>query len=1103
MVSDSNQFINQHTQLIKNLNEPLKSGTTLIGRFQIVDHIGVGGFGQVYKAIDLHLNAYVAIKMLHEQFVEDEAVLQQFKNELLILRQLSHQNILRVYEYYHDQDHCFMTMDWIDGTLLADKIKNEQLTFQQIKHYSLQIMAALNYAEKHEVCHRDLKPDNILIDSDDRLYVLDFGLAVLVESTGVQLFAGTPYYCAPEYLQDQTINRSTDYYSLGVILYEMCCQSLPYKALDMDALISEKHQNLKNFPCRLTSFQAFKPIVKSLTTPFVKQRIQRLDQAEEMMAEVTTVDSKKRLPIVILIVVVIFSLFLAWLIFGREGQQKPSTANQAYDSIVLLPFYGADSNKARLNWINEIAPEVFNQQLGLQASIRLIPVDRVNEIITSLGYQLPLNDNQLQVIAELLKAEYLITGKYTGMDQQQLLLNVDLLHIVGSQQISRNLFDQVISEGDVYGRLVKVSQQVLDRFEIKDKQTVNYTLGKEDLSVLSDIKNLKSNGDLKVLETTLKNFLDRRPKYMPAWNDLYHHYKKTIQINKAEEVLAEMITHSQPGHYYHQLARARLNDLNANIDEAKAIYESLLVNNPRDEGLLFEVAQFNINHEKYEAARQQLNQLIELSPNHLAGLFELSKVSIWLGDIQAAIDEYLVRALVSANKLKNNHYKGLIYNAFGVAYQRMGDLDLAIDNYKMGLDIRMEFGDIKGAATSLSNLATLYAIQGEATQAKNMLQQGVALLQESNNVIDQSIMVNKLGVLAEEQGLYKEALSHYQDALNMRLGLDDKWLQAESMNNVGFIFFLMTQLDHAVIYWQQAEKIYSEIGDQAGLLQVKQNMAQLLLRKGSLQQAFQSFESSLQDAIDLEIQEEQFVAKANLAKISFVQGNFKHAISELMSVLEDLKGRNDVRGQVEYGLLLAEWYFITGSIEQAKSTVLALNQFTSNSMSLVQQQKYNLLLMMVTGKLDTLSVNDLLSSNGLPEYELIQNYLLITRQFLEIDIEKANQLLKIISGYNVKLYKLAYLEFLELKILYFGLINDRENYQSNLNEALILSQRFPTYWRNYHFKVLSNLYDNNTINDNQRQQILRQGWDSLINEIPELARPQFIKQQQGIYQEIL
>ncbi|TDR19539.1 serine/threonine-protein kinase [Marinicella litoralis] len=1107
MAADSDKSINigdGQTQIIEPTGKMLKIGTTLIGRFLIEAQIGEGGFGQVYKATDLHLNASVAIKLLHNKFISDEAALNQFKNEILILRQLSHQNILRVYEYYQESSHCFITMDWIDGELLSEKIEQGSISFTQVKQYSEQIMDALDYAQMHEVCHRDLKPENILIDGQGRLYILDFGMAVFTESSAVKSFGGTPFYCAPEYLQDNVINNSTDFYSVGLIIYEMCCRKLPYKASDMATLIVEKQQPIKKFPCTDKSLKAFKQVVLQLTTPLARPRTELLDSTEISHACLLPENghkSKTTFWILILATVLMFCATLIWIVFkGDAVDENLLPDSSSYQSIILLPFSGSDSGDGQFSWVNRVAPEILSNQLSLQPTIRLVPVDRINEVIQSLGFKQPLNQKQQQVLSELLKAEYLVKGKYAGAGQNQILLNVDLVHIVGSQLLNQNLIDAVISDAEVYESLVGTSEKLLEMFEIKENQESEYVLTQKDLNLLAKIKVLRAEGNNEAIESALLALLSNQSGYVPSWDHLYQFYLDNGQFNKAEEVLTQVITITQPGQYYHNLFRARLNDLNGNPEEAEKIYQSVLLQKSRDESLLFEVAQFYIRNEDYESAQNKLKQLLELAPNHVAGLYELSKISIRIGDIQKAIDDYLVRSLVSANKLNDARYKGLIYNAFGVAYQRLGEIDLAIDNYNNGLEIRLKIDDVKGAVTSMSNLAALYAVKGEYAKAEALLQQGVAMLDDSGNDLDTSIMINKLGVLAEEQGLYKEALTHYQNALNLRLNLDEKWLQAESMNNVGFIFFLMTQLDHAVIYWQQAEKIYTEIGDMVGLLQVNQNMAQLQLRKGSLNEAFQSFESSLHEALNLKVKEEQFVAKANLAKISFLQGNFRHAISELLTVLEDLKSRDDVRGQIEYGLLLSEWYFIIGDIEQAENTLLKLETFTASSMSLVQQQKFKLLLLSLTGELNTLDLDELLSHHGLPEYEVIQNYLFITRQFLSIDIDKAKQLLTYISTINVKLYKLAYLELLELKVLYSGLVKDRKNYSTYLDEATKLSKDFPIYWRNYHLEVLKKMQNSGSkLTDDQRQQILLHGWEVLIKEIPVSARQQFTQQQQGIY----
>ncbi|MDC9511619.1 tetratricopeptide repeat protein, partial [Pseudoalteromonas sp. Angola-4] len=138
---------------------------------------------------------------------------------------------------------------------------------------------------------------------------------------------------------------------------------------------------------------------------------------------------------------------------------------------------------------------------------------------------------------------------------------------------------------------------------------------------------------------------------------------------------------------------------------------------------------------------------------------------------------------------------------------------------------------------------------------------------------------NELGVLAEEQALYQKALKHYQDALAIRINLSNQMLQAESMNNIGFMYYMLLNHEHALVYWQQAEQLFQRIQFPIGIIHVQQNLAQIELSKGNWRNAFHLFNNTLKDASALNSVEETIVAKSYLAQLGFLQGGFKQSFS--------------------------------------------------------------------------------------------------------------------------------------------------------------------------------------------------------------------------------
>lgn len=204
-------------------------------RYRIERLLGQGGMGAVYKAYDSELNRMVAIKLVRPEFGADPDTMARFKQELLLASRVSHKNILRIHDLGDWNGLKFITMAFVEGSDLAGLLRKEgPLGIGRALKLARALCAALEAAHAEGVMHRDLKPQNILIDLSDTPYIVDFGLAKLVQSeatamTRTGLIMGTPRYMSPEQAVGAEVDHRSDLYSLGLILYEMFTGSLPFR----------------------------------------------------------------------------------------------------------------------------------------------------------------------------------------------------------------------------------------------------------------------------------------------------------------------------------------------------------------------------------------------------------------------------------------------------------------------------------------------------------------------------------------------------------------------------------------------------------------------------------------------------------------------------------------------------------------------------------------------------------------------------------------------------------------------------------------------------------------------------------------------------------
>ncbi len=215
-------------------------------RYEILDKIGDGGMAFVYKARCTILNRIVAIKVLRPEFSNDEEFLLKFKNEALASAGLTHPNIVNIYDVGQDEDINYIVMEYVDGMNLKDLIKKKgALDYSYALDIAKQIAMALNQAHKNGIVHRDIKPHNILISKDNVAKVADFGIAKATTSSTITVVGnviGSVHYFSPEQARGGYIDKTSDLYSLGIVLYEMLTGKVPFKG-DTPVNIALKHIN--------------------------------------------------------------------------------------------------------------------------------------------------------------------------------------------------------------------------------------------------------------------------------------------------------------------------------------------------------------------------------------------------------------------------------------------------------------------------------------------------------------------------------------------------------------------------------------------------------------------------------------------------------------------------------------------------------------------------------------------------------------------------------------------------------------------------------------------------------------------------------------------
>src|SRR5215472_9809876 len=432
------------------LNETvLNPGDVLGDRYEIVQLLGEGGMGAVYKALDREVERTVALKLIRPELASNPTILTRFRRELLTAHQVTHKNVIRIYDIAEADGVKFITMEYVDGSDLRHiLIDSGKLAPERAIEIIRQVCLALEAAHSAGVIHRDLKPQNIMQDSKTgRILVMDFGLARSIESEGITrtgALLGTIEYMSPEQSMGKTLDQRSDIFAVGLIFYELLTGNTPYKADSAMASLLRRNQE-RAVPVSELDASVPNGLSDIVSKCLERDLIHRYQHVDEILRDLDAFQGNQPLLASIPVGAVpsprrpvpwmwvgiaasfaVFAVLGGWFLRGGlkstpgSNPTQASVAVKAPDvSLAILPFHNASTDLS-IDWLGPSLAEVLRTDVGQSASLRTVSSDRLHQVLKDL--RIPENadfdPDTLKRVAEFSGADTVVSGRYAKFGDQ-------------------------------------------------------------------------------------------------------------------------------------------------------------------------------------------------------------------------------------------------------------------------------------------------------------------------------------------------------------------------------------------------------------------------------------------------------------------------------------------------------------------------------------------------------------------------------------------------------------------------------------------------------------------------------------------------------------
>jgi eukaryotic-like serine/threonine-protein kinase len=918
----------------------LELGMLLAQRYQIVQMLGQGGMGAVYKATDVELNRTVAVKVIRPDLARDKAIVDRFKQELLLAHQVTHRNVIRIYDLSEADGMKFITMEYVEGenllTLIHEKKKFSPSEAVEIMQ---QVCRALEAAHSVGVIHRDLKPQNIMRDRTGRIVVMDFGLARTLEGEGMTqsgALVGTMEYMSPEQALGKPLDQRSDIFALGLIFYEMLTGQMPFKA---DSTIASLIRRTQERVSPVSDHDNSIPrSVSNIVTKCLERDIDlRYKTAAELLADLETWQGKRAgatlsfepkigpwgrtIPwpwITAALIAVVLAIggyrFRDKLLQPSPGQTSVGPAV----SLAILPFRNASGDPS-FDWLGPSLADMLTTDVGQSAHLRTVSPDRLHQVLQDLHIapNSSFDPTMLRRIAEFSSADVVVFGQYARFGNQ-VRIDATLQDLKNNRTVSVKA--DASSEKDIPAAFDKLADSVrqslaLSNDVLKELKASSYQPTSTSIVALRDYnqgigllregKNVEARKHFEAATKADSAFALAFSKLAQTDSNLGYDAEAERSAQRAVSLSQNL---PQAEKYLLLAIQAQITK---NIPAAIKAYETIAEASPENADVQSALAALYEQAGDFAKAGEYNQKILKANPKDINATLAMGRLAIKGDNAQGALDP-LNRALTLSVQLDNQEQKAATLHAMAVAYRMLNKPEDGLRNDEEALAIWRSVGQKRGIASSLNEIARTEVLLGKNKEALGNFQEALQIRRDIGDNRGLGDTLIDLGNFYDDRGDHEQALKMYTQSLQIERDIGNERLQAACLNNIAGVYFAKGQYEDARTYYLQALQLREKSKAPEDIVESVHNLAETSARMGDYDQAFSQYMRALDLRRSMNDTRGAAIESYTLGMILDYQGRFGAAITSKQAALktfQDLKDKTywmaEILGGYAQALVLA------------------------------------------------------------------------------------------------------------------------------------------------------------------------------------------------------